>query len=347
VLMEERKRIRREMKKISDPFVLASMDAAQLTCKVLQNSCYGFLGSLMAQIVCTAIAASVCAIAAWMNQTCRDKIAERGFLIPYGDTDSTACCIGAPRPGMTTEELHAYFYGVGMELEKELSALFPDPNVFELEAMKTPHLIPSDKKKTYAGIEYGIGKGGFKPGHALFKGLGFIKRDRCKFAQEHGKKLCSIVLYGSDDAQQEILQVGRAAIGLFDNSCIETMDALMPFVITTAFTNNYKTESALGLVLANLITRECGKAPMLGSRLPYVVVEDQSKLKIVDRLCTVQCFLADDNKRLDPAYYLKQLTNVFKQVLQLPQHVSVWMQLAKDAEQRCGQLCCESRKLTC
>jgi DNA polymerase elongation subunit (family B) len=41
VLMEERKRIRTEMKSVTDPFKLTSMEAAQLCCKVMQNSCYG------------------------------------------------------------------------------------------------------------------------------------------------------------------------------------------------------------------------------------------------------------------------------------------------------------------
>ena len=89
VLMMERKRIRKAMKSVTDPFKLASMDAQQLSCKVLQNSCYGYLGSLMAQIVCTAIAASVCAIAGYMNLTCRDTALEHGFAVVYGTSQQS------------------------------------------------------------------------------------------------------------------------------------------------------------------------------------------------------------------------------------------------------------------
>jgi DNA polymerase elongation subunit (family B) len=300
----------------------------------------------MAQISCTAVAASVCSIAAWMNLTCRDRMMDKGYAIPYGDTDSTACCMGAPRAGMSKTELFAYFYERASELEHELSMLFPKPNYFEAESLKMPHIIPSEKKKSYAGIEHANdtkNKSWKSPGKETIKGLTMIKRDRCKYVQVAGIELLRAVLHGASN--ESIANTGSAAINTFTNADVRTMDDLLPFIITSSFTGEYKTATALGLVLSKMIIDETGKAPMVGSRIPYVIVQRADAAKVVDRLSTVTAFLRE-SKKLDARFYLQnQLTNVYKQVLQLPQHVEVYAYLLKASELRISQLSSESHRL--
>jgi len=208
------------------------------------------------------------------------------------------------------------------------------------EALKLPHLIPSTKKKTYTGMEHvnDTRNKCFKEPKELFKGLTFIKRDRCAYAQHAGKELCRSVRGGRSN--REIAAIGARAIRAFTNVDIGTMDDLMPFVITASFTGKYKSDTALGLVLSKMIIEESGQAPMPGSRIPYVIVEVPGKTKVVDRLTTVTSFLKG-GKKIDAEFYLKnQLIGVYKQLelLQLPQHAEVYDYLVRQSRARIVEL---------
>ena len=83
-VMKNRKEVRTKMKSVSDPFILQSLDAQQLCCKVLQNAFYGACGSDTFAIPCTAVAASVCVIGQWMNKTVRYTALLNGCICVYG-----------------------------------------------------------------------------------------------------------------------------------------------------------------------------------------------------------------------------------------------------------------------
>jgi DNA polymerase elongation subunit (family B) len=314
-IMENRKRIRAKMKTTTDPFVLASLDAAQLSAKVLQNGTYGFLGSPTSGLMCGAMAASVTALARYQNKTMRHlAISKYGCRCVGGDTDSIF--VQFPTTTNTRDEIFEEIYAQANKLAVEATTLFPDPNSVDFETVKSPFLLP-DKKKIYTCIHLSPEDGSWKlPGKIVMKGLSIKKRDRCQNAQKNGTVVNTGLLMRKND--NEILRLFEKELLTF-NSHPRNIEELLPYVITTALGVEYKTNDALGPTLASLIQQESGERPLPNRRIPYVVVCAKSH-KVVDRVRTVKQYLKS-GESLDIRYYLLTQTLLpLKQVLSLPVH---------------------------
>ena len=315
-VVQNRKRVRAEIKRTTDAFLLQSLDARQLCCKILQNAFYGACGSETFAISCNAIVDSVCMIGQWMNKTVRHRAMIRGGRCVYEDTDSVMVQFPTDPMLTTRDEILTDVYRQGHELEAETSALFPDPNAVEFEAVKLPHLQTS-KKKTYASNEYPPGADGWnKPYNELFKGFAFKKRDRCPFVYAIGKAmmghLMSNTLSDGDIVRwlsQEIEQ------NFFVHPKEEQLNS---FIITCRLNTEYKQENALALDLAAQYEKEAGVRPRPGRRLRYLIASFEHENRKHYRSSVTPAAFIRNNHKLDTAYYLeKQLLLPLKQVLDL------------------------------
>ena len=91
---EERNRAKKLMKASTDPFLRASLDAKQLSCKVFQNAVYGFLGvEEHALLACPVLMAMVCRIGQYMIKKVRHMmIRDHGGYVVYGGTCISLLC---------------------------------------------------------------------------------------------------------------------------------------------------------------------------------------------------------------------------------------------------------------
>jgi len=315
-VVQNRKRVRVEIKRTEDVFVKQSLDAQQMCCKILQNAFYGACGSETFAIPCNAIAASVCMIGQWMNKTVRHRAMLRGCRCVYGDTDSVMVQFRTDPSLTTRDDILADVYRQGHELEAETSQLFPNPNAVEFEAVKLPHLQTSIKK-VYASNEYPPGPNGWNQEYtALFKGFAFKKRDRCPFVYAIGKSIMGHLMTNTLTDEEIVQWMSRA---IDDTFIAQPTEAQMgAFIITCRLNTEYKQENALALQLANQYEKEDGVRPRAGRRLRYLIASfGTEKRKHFQSSVTPSAFVRNGHI-LDTAYYLeKQLLLPLKQVLNL------------------------------
>jgi DNA polymerase elongation subunit (family B) len=315
-VMKNRQEVRAKIKVTTDPFLIQSLDAQQLCCKVLQNAFYGACGSETFGIPCTAIAASICMIGQWMNKTVRYRGMLRGGRCVYGDTDSVMFQLPTDPSLTSRDDILRDIYRQAKELEQETTSMFPPPNAVEFEAMKLPHLQTS-KKKTYGAMEYPPCDGGWNhSGHELVKGFAIKKRDRCAFTQRIGKELLSMIFAGTnsdDDLYTWFLSRVHHTFHIQP-----TEEQLSSFIITCRLNTEYKQESVLALELADHYEKESGCRPRPGRRLRYVIVQFPHETRKHFQCAVTPTTFINNNHCLDAAYYLKkQLLLPIKQVLDL------------------------------
>jgi DNA polymerase elongation subunit (family B) len=315
-VVQNRKRVREEIKRTTDAFVKQSLDAQQLCCKTLQNAFYGACGSETFAIPCNALAASVCMIGQWMNKTVRHHAMIRGGRCVYGDTDSVMIQFPTDPSLTTRDEILTDVYRQGHELEAETTALFPKPNAVEFESVKLPHLQTS-KKKTYASNEYPPDPGGWnKPHTELSKGFAFKKRDRCPFVYAIGTAMRGHLMTNTLSDVQIVQWLSQTIDETFHVQ--PTEQQLGAFVITCCLNTEYKQENALALHLAAQYEKEAGIRPRPGRRLRYLIVSfEHETRKHYQSSVTPAAFIRNGHK-LDTAYYLqKQMLLPLKQLLDL------------------------------
>ena len=323
-ITENRKNVRLQMKATTDRFLLQSLDAQQLTCKVLQNGAYGFLGSDTSGLSCMALAAAICVIGQYYNKTVRHlALSKFGCICVGGDTDSVFLQFPTDPLLVDRSEILADIYMRAHQFEKYATQIFPYPNRLEFEAMKLPCLL-TDRKKTYACKEYGPEQNAWEgKGKTVIKGMVIKKRDRCLFVQDIGHSMLELILGGHEN--QTIVDHFQTKLRTFNRSP-QSIEELYDYIITTSLGSTYKCEDTIALRIAGQLSEENGISPPIGSRLRFVVcVADHPKL--IDRVSTTQVFLTQ-GKELDIEYYLnKQLKLAIKQLLSLDHHQLLFKQI--------------------
>lgn len=330
VIVQNRKRVRKQMKGVTDKSTLDVLNATQLSMKVLQNGSYGFLGSSTSGMLCIALSAAVTAIGAWMNKTARHYvIKEHNAFVVYGDTDSIMIMVPVDNDKFkTVDEIHAEQYRKFNLIADYLTTnVFKPPNVFEFECTKFYFLMTS-KKKTYGAIEKPpTDKGWNDSGHFLSKGFSYKKRDRCAKTQVAGDTLLRSILK-PDASLPSIIQKG---IEIVDNyfELQPCSSALDDFIVSTNLAHVYKSdENVIALNLAKLYADVDGVAPKPGRRLRYVVIHDEAKHKVCDRAIPPSMFTS--KHKLDHVFYYNMLMKSMKQLLE--HHMEVYNAMLERSE---------------
>ena len=193
-VMELRTRSKKKMKaakKAGDAFRAMCLNFQQLSCKVFQNSIYGFFGvrknSLLGYPL---LMAGICAIGQYMIKTVTYECLLRKAFVVYGDTDS----VMVQFPDVSPETAAAEIFRRAEEISNRCNDIFPAPNELEVETLKFSFLLL--KRKNYGALELEAGKDGWQEKVKLAaKGLGFKKRDRCPWVRRIGARVLSDILY--------------------------------------------------------------------------------------------------------------------------------------------------------
>ena len=331
-IVKLRKDVRSTMKTMQQgSFEYESADARQLGCKVLQNATYGFLGSKTSGMLCTALAASVTNIGAYMNQRVRHLVLSQfqGRCV-YGDTDSSM--VQFPTVGIVGDDAKLqHIYQQAHAVEQLSKQMFPSPNAVEFEALKLPFLLLVTKK-TYSAIQYGPSANSWKQhGEHIIKGLSFKKRDRCLLVQQTVKKLCEQIMSLQCD-EEEILTTFRGNLRLFERSPTTLID-LQKYVITCRLADSYKSDTVLAVHLAQQIENRTGQKTRSGTRLPFVIIQG-TELHYKRARLPSQAI----GSPLDIVWYVEtQLMRSVAQLLSLPVHTELLVKLTYVASETIKQ----------
>ena len=326
-LLAARAAKRAEIKKESDPFRKALLDAEQLAYKLTANSLYGQLGSGVFKVRLQHLAASVTAYG--RKQILFAKAAIERFYGPeakdprcsaqviYGDTDSLFVEIN-PRNPETGERLE------GREAIQATIEITEEAGHFITKALKKPHDFEFDKafypfiifsKKRYVGNMYEENADDY-----VQKSMGIAtkRRDYAPIVKTIYGGAIKILLANKGDNP-----VGDAAgfVKKWVNDLMDNKVSLSQLMLTKSLRSEYKTATPPAhKVLANRIAlRDPGNAPASGDRLSFIYFKVPHDFKGTqgDRVET-PAFMKANGLKPDPQYYIEhQLENPVGQLFSI------------------------------
>ena len=323
-LLAARAAKRTEIKKESDPFRKALLDAEQLAYKLTANSLYGQLGSGVFKVRLQHLAASVTAYG--RKQIMFAKAAIEHFYGPgakdprcsahvvYGDTDSLFVEIN-PRNPETGERLE------GRDAIQATIDITTEAGHLITQALKKPHDFEFDKafypfvifsKKRYVGNMYEENADDY-----VQKSMGIAtkRRDYAPIVKTIFGGAIKIILANRD--------VGAAA-AFVKKWVTDLMDNKVSFnqlILTKSLRSEYKTPTPPGhKILANRIAeRDPGNAPASGDRMSFVYFKVPASFRGTqgDRIET-PVFMKANGLKPDPEFYIDhQLKNPVGQLFSI------------------------------
>jgi DNA polymerase delta subunit 1 len=323
-LLAARAAKRAEIKKESDPFRKALLDAEQLAYKLTANSLYGQLGSGVFKVRLQHLAASVTAYG--RKQILFAKAAIEKFYGPeakdprcsafvvYGDTDSLFVEIN-PRNPETGERLH------GREAIQATIDITTEAGHFITKALKKPHDFEFDKafspfiifsKKRYVGNMYEENADEY-----VQKSMGIAtkRRDYAPIVKTIYGGAIKILLTNKD------VPAAAAFVKKWIDDMMDNKVSLNQLTLTKSLRSEYKSPTPPAhKVLANRITaRDPGNAPASGDRMSFIYFKQPSTFKGTqgDRIET-PAFMKANKLKPDPEYYIEhQLKNPVGQLFSI------------------------------
>ena len=326
-LLAARAAKRAEIKKESDPFRKALLDAEQLAYKLTANSLYGQLGSGVFKVRLQHLAASVtaygrkqirfakAAIERFYGPTAKDP--RCSAFVVYGDTDSLFVEIN-PRNPETGERLH------GREAIQATIDITTEAGELITKALKRPHDFEFDKafypfiifsKKRYVGNMYEENADDY-----VQKSMGIAtkRRDYAAIVKTvYGGAIKILLNNRSTDAVPE----AAAFVKKWVNDMMDNKVSLNQLMLTKSLRSQYKTPTPPAhKQLADRITqRDPGNAPASGDRLSFVYFKPPAGFKGSqgDRVET-PAFMKVNGLKPDPEYYIEhQLENPIGQLFSI------------------------------
>lgn len=325
-LLAARAAKRAEIKKESDPFRKALLDAEQLAYKLTANSLYGQLGSGVFKVRLQHLAASVTAYG--RKQILFAKAAIEKFYGPeakdprcsafvvYGDTDSLFVEIN-PRNPTTGERLK------GREAIQATIDITEEAGHFITKALKKPHDFEFDKafypfiifsKKRYVGNMFEENADDY---YQKSMGIATKRRDYAPIVKTIYGGAIKILLQNEANAVAE----AAAFVKKWVNDMMENKVSLNQLMLTKSLRSEYKMATPPAhKVLADRITaRDPGNAPASGDRLSFIYFKQPANFRGSqgDRVET-PAFMKANGLKPDPEYYIEhQLENPVGQLFSI------------------------------
>lgn len=214
-LVEERDKVRSEMKKISDNTSLYKiLDAHQRVLKILANAMYGYMGWINARYYSWEGAQLVTYLGREIISKSKERAEELGLAILYGDTDSLFVNYDEKK----VNELLNWIRET-LELEAKIDRIYKV-------------LLFTEAKKRYAGLTI--------DDKIDVVGLEYVRRDWCNYAKETQFNLIKLVLTGQ--SKNKILDYFRERIRRLDHGDVP-IDELVIWEQITKRLDEYKAMS--------------------------------------------------------------------------------------------------------
>ena len=296
-LLAARKRAKKDMKAATDPLTKGVMNGRQLALKVSANSVYGFTGATVGQLPCLAISSSVTAYGREMIDATKAKVEETYTIangypanaqVIYGDTDSVMVRFGVPDVATAIR--------MGEEAAPEVSKIFKKPILLEFEKVYKPYLLLN--KKRYAGLMW---EQSDKYKKIDAKGIETVRRDNCGLARQLiSISLNKILLHADVDGAVQFVKDSIETLlkGQVDISLLVISKSLSK----SPDSDEYKASCAM--LARKLMKRDLATAPVVGDRVPYVIVAGELGASMSDK-AEDPLFCLENNLPIDTRYYLE------------------------------------------
>jgi len=324
-LIDERNRVKKQMKAATNPTMKVILDMRQKGLKVSANSMYGALGvqkggmlPLIEGAMCvTGRGRELIRFCTWYCEKVYNG------LSVYGDTDSIM--IKLPET-LVSNNLQSIEWGI--KLEHEISALFPKALYLEFE--KAGRMCCITKKRyaywivnLYDNKKKGLKKGDLVPvSKIMHKGTVKSRRDNCKFQRDLFEKVLMKLL--NRRPMQETLDILVKEIDRLLSGKVPWEDLVM----IKGLGASYKNEKYCMKVFADELMK-IGKPAQPGERLEFLIIDTDKGIKnasggilLGSKMRLPQTYLerlgTDKEEKIDYLYYLeKLLMKIIEQLWQI------------------------------
>ncbi len=272
-LISARREIKDELADLpSDSGQRRRLKVEEQAIKVLTNAFYGYMGWGGARWQSIPCAEATTAWGRHFIQLVADRARDRGMEVLYGDTDS---CMVKDHP-----EIDAFVDEINQDLPIELEV----EDRFDV-------LFFTGAKKRYAGRT--------EDGRTVVRGLEVRRGDWCDYAKDVQRRVIDALLSKQDPA--EATEIAIQAIDDLREGRVPP-EQLTIYKTLTMPPDKYKSKQPHALAVERAREQQPDYKPPIGSKLGYVIVEDDSDL-ISERARLIE-FVGDDES-LDSGYYIE------------------------------------------
>eukprot|EP00127_Corallochytrium_limacisporum_P004473 Clim_evm27s164 gene=Clim_evmTU27s164 len=304
-LLAARKQAKKDLKAETDPFKKAVLDGRQLALKVSANSVYGFTGATAGRLPCLPISSSVTSFGRQMIDQTKNHVEAKypNSTVVYGDTDSVMINFGETDMDKVFE--------FGEEAAEFVSSKFLKPIKLEFEKVYWPFLLIS--KKRYAGLYWTNTK---KWDKLDAKGIETVRRDNCQLVKQVIATCLDKILIDRD-VDGAVDYAKRIIAELLQNKV-----DISQLVISKALSKSAEdmgSKQAHVELAERMRKRDPGSAPVLGDRVPYVIIRKDAKARAYEK-AEDPLYVLQNNIPIDTKYYLENqlanpLTRIFEPIL--------------------------------
>lgn len=312
-LLASRKKTREELAKEKDPALRACLNGRQLAIKLCANSIYGFTGAPTGKLPCFEISRSVTAFGREMimftkklveETFCRSNGYSHDSVVIYGDTDSVMI-------NFDECDLKKVFE-MSKEISRFVSSKFVKPVTLEFEKVYCPYLLIN--KKRYAGLLYSNAE---SPSKIDTRGIETVRRDNCGLVKNVVETVLERILYKRDveEAKRFVKDVIRDLyLGRTDLSLLVISKSL------TKTGDKYGSKQAHVELAEKLRKRDESTAPVLGDRIPYVIINKGRGVAAYEK-SEDPVYVLENNLPIDTEYYIEQqlskpLSRIFEPIME-------------------------------
>lgn len=288
-LMDERQKVKKEIKGKTNPEKIRELRAKELALKIMSNAFYGYFGYPRAKIYSMDIANSITAFGRDTIKKTKEFIEKNfGYKVIYGDTDSVMVKV----PYEKLNEIKK----VGDEVAKRVTLLLK--GVMELEFEKVfKRFLPLTKKR-YAAWSFEFGEDGWKD-KIETKGIETVRRDWCNLTSETIERVLEIILKKNDI--KEALSYFRSVT----ESVIKGKIPIQKLVITKTMTK--KAEGYAGIqphaeLVKKIKKRSPAECPGVGDRIGYVIVKGP---ELLSKRAEDPLYVLEKKLPIDSKYYIE------------------------------------------
>ncbi len=288
-LIEERAKIKAEMKKERDEEKLAILDARQEGLKRMSNAFYGYTGFMMARLYVLDVASAITSCGRYyINRTKELVEGKTRHKVIYGDTDSVMV-------ETDTKDMDEAMKK-GDELAKLINDEYKGTMRIKVENIFRSLLILT--KKRYAGWSFEKVGGEWKE-KTVMKGIETVRRDWCNLVSEVLTNTLNIIL--KEQNPEKAVSYMKDIVQKLQDNKIE-LDKL---VITKGITK--RPEEYKGMLphinlAKKMKERMVGDAPTVGDRIGFVIVKG---LQSISERAEDPEYIRQHNLKVDPKYYIE------------------------------------------
>jgi DNA polymerase I len=289
-LINERDKVKEEMKKEKDEEKRFLLDFRQYALKIVANAFYGYTGYIRGRLYVLDIANSITSYGRYFIENTKRLVEKtnKDWEVIYGDTDSIMVKVNAK----DIEEA----FKVGKEIERIINDSYKGKITVKIESVFKSFLIIA--KKRYAGISIEKEDDRIKE-KIVMKGIETVRKDWCGLTEKVLSRVLEVLL--REGNIEKATAYVREVIKSLEEGKVDIEDLIITKGISRRL-DEYKGIQPHVELVKKIIKRSPEKAPMVGDRVDFVIVAGPD---LVSKRAEDPEYVLEKGLKIDAKYYIE------------------------------------------